>query len=152
MNKTIGIKLIGKYIKENDVKSPYLEVEKLIILDEEIKRDLYLIDTGCDYDIAINEIFISQKTKEKLENSGKGRWESNPDGKPDRLLTLGTITLNEDYSKEVFICITFHDGSVKGEKIIGITLINDFISNLDPFKNNISLTSYQPQRNKEEVL
>ena len=133
------MKLIGKYKKLNDIKSPYLPVFKLKILEEELKEDLYLIDTGCEYDIAISEIFISEETKEKLESSGKGRWEFNPDGKPDRMLTIGAMTLSKDYSKEVFICIWYHSRLIKGEKIIGINIINDFITKLDPFNNHINL-------------
>lgn len=133
-------KFIGEYIKKLDIKSPYLPVEKLKILDEEIKGGSYLIDTGCDYDIAISEIFVSEGTKEMLESSGRGVLESDPSGRKDRMLTYGIITLNENYSKKVFVCIMYHSRLIEGEKIIGIGVINDFLTTLDPFKEEINLT------------
>ena len=133
------IKLDAKYIKKIDVKSPYILVNNLKILDEEIKNEFYLMDTGCDYDIAISEIFISEKVKEELIKSENGKIESDPDGIFDRLLTTGIITLHNNYSKDVFICIMYHSRFRLGERIIGIGIINDFLATLDPFKEVISM-------------
>ncbi len=133
------INIKGRYVKNNDAKSPYIGVQKLIILDEEVNmKDPYLMDTGCDYDVAISEIFVSQATKAKLLLSHKGTIEHSPDGREDKLLTYGEIVLNKNYSKKVLIGILLND-SFEGEKIIGIGVINDFVSTLDPFEDKITL-------------
>jgi len=133
------IKLEGKYIERDDVKSPYCEVQNVKILDDELKSGFYLIDTGCDFDVVISEVFVSPNIKRLLFTSKNCRIERNPDGIVSDIITNGLLILSANYSKKVLVDITY-DNHFLGEKIIGIGVINDFLTTLDPFKDKINLT------------
>ena len=136
------IKLSGFYVKREGINSPFFIVDKLILLDDELNKEHYLIDTGCDYDLAISEIFISQKTKEMLIVSKMVTREVDKNGELVSLTTkskLGEVIINKKYRKKVEVSIRYDSGFQHGEKIIGINIINEFLTTLDPFKKKITL-------------